>query len=228
MKICKIAECTGCEACVSICPVQCISMQVNTDGFYYPFIDELKCIKCKRCVNTCPNNSELKRGNAEFFMGWHKSREVLLSSSSGGAFTGIAEVVLANNGVVFGAFFDEDKRLVEHIAVEDKYELYKLKLSKYFQSRINDSYINAEKYLKEGRQVLFSGTGCQIAGLYKYLNKQYDNLITVDVLCHGITSKKVVDSYIKSKENKYKKEIKSFRFRIKPNDGDWMKGGGQR
>ena len=218
-------RCTGCEACASICPRQCISMKTDNNGFYYPYIDTAKCVECRKCVNTCPNNSELIKGTPEFYMGWHKDLNILLNSSSGGAFTAIADLILNEGGVVFGAFFNDSKHTVEHIGVDSSEDLYKLRLSKYFQGRINDSYKNAEVELKKGRKVLFTGTGCQIAGLYRFLGKEYENLLTVDVLCHGTTSKKVVDSYIKSKEKKYRKKILSFRFRLKPNDSDWMKGG---
>lgn len=127
---------------------------------------------------------------------------------------------------MFGASFDDCNHTVQHIGVEKSTELGKLRLSKYFQGRINDCYKKAKSDLKNGRSVLFTGTGCQIAGLYKYLGEDFDNLLTCDILCHGITSKKVIDAYIKSKEKKYKKRVISFRFRLKPSDSDWMQGGG--
>lgn len=229
IKICNNNECTGCEACATVCPVQCITMTPNKDGFCYPVIDKSKCIQCKRCIKTCPNNAVLKKGNASFFMGWHKNKDILLNSSSGGAFTAIADLVLKQNGVVYGACFMEESFTVEHIEIENADDLGKLRLSKYFQGRTNECYKKAEIALKEkGRQVLFTGTGCQIAGLYKYLGKEYANLLTVDILCHGVASKKVIDAYISSKEKKYKKKVKSFRFRLKPPDSYWMHGGGTR
>ena len=224
-KICDVKKCTGCEACAIACPTNCIKMIPNFDGFYYPQIDNSVCIGCGKCIKICPVNSEVKKGNASFYMGWHKSQDVRINSSSGGAFTAISDYVLDNRGVVFGAYFDDKKHTVEHICVDNKNDLWKLRLSKYFQGRINESYKNAKKMLSDGRLVLFTGTGCQIAGLLKYLNKEYENLITVDVLCHGVTSKKVVDAYIKSKEKKYKKSVKTFRFRLKPPDSDWIFGG---
>ncbi|WP_295357346.1 Coenzyme F420 hydrogenase/dehydrogenase, beta subunit C-terminal domain [uncultured Succiniclasticum sp.] len=224
--ICSLKECTGCEACVAVCPVNCISMKENKDGFYYPEINIDKCIECKKCVKTCPNNTTIKRGTPKFYMGWHKNTDILLNSSSGGAFTAIAMLVLQEKGVVYGAFFNERKHCVEHIGIDSVDSLAKLRLSKYFQSRIYDCYKKAEIDLKGGRYVLFTGTGCQVAGLYQYLNREYDRLLTVDVLCHGITSKKVVDEFIRSKKKKYKKEISTFRFRIKPPDSNWMSGGG--
>ncbi len=226
ISICEMKTCTGCEACASVCPVHCIEMKPNKDGFYYPVIKVDKCIECKQCVRTCPNNFDFQKGKSHFFMGWHKDEKILLNSSSGGAFTAIADLVLEQGGIVFGAWFDEINHTVQHIEVEQSSVLGRLRLSKYFQSRIYDSYILAEAELKNERQVLFTGTGCQIAGLYKYLGKEYSNLLTVDVLCHGITSKKVIDAYIKSKEKQYKKKVKTFKFRFKPTDSDWMRGGG--
>ncbi len=219
-------SCTGCEACASICPMHCIDMKPNSDGFFYPVIDDDKCIKCKKCIKTCPNNSTLKTGMGDFYMGWHKDEEVLLNSSSGGAFTAIADLILEQGGIVFGAWFNETEHTVQHIGIERANDLGKLRLSKYFQGRINDCYSIAAGELNKGRQVLFTGTGCQIAGLYMYLGRNYENLLTVDILCHGITSKKVIDAYIKSKERKYKKKVKSYKFRLKPSDSDWMNGGG--
>lgn len=228
-EICEHGRCTGCEACVQACPVQCISMTEENDGFFYPRIDINKCIHCNKCRKICPVNTVVKKNNeSSFFMGWHKDEEILRQSSSGGAFTAIAKIVLDKGGVVFGAYFDENDFTVKHIDIESEDDLYKLRLSKYYQSRINSCYVRAKEYLESGRLVLFSGTACQIAGLYNFIGKKYNNLITVDVLCHGATSKKVVEEYIRSKEKKYKKKVRTFRFRLKPNDSDWQRGGGTR
>ena len=232
MKICEENQCTGCEACAQVCPVQCITMNASSEGFYYPTIDESKCIGCKKCIRTCPNNHEIIRNKSTFYMGWHKDLEVLRHSSSGGAFTAIADYVFDRNGIVFGAYFDDVSHTISHIAIERKEDLDKVRLSKYFQGRIVDAYSEAKQYLDNGRLVLFTGTACQISGLYSYLgcniNTKPENLITVDVLCHGVASKKVVDAYIKSKEKHYKKKVRTFRFRLKPDQSDWMQGGGTR
>lgn len=225
MKICNLNECTACEACVQSCPVACITMKENKDGFLYPNIDENKCISCLKCAKVCHNNQKLAKNKSIFYMGWHKDIEILKKSSSGGAFTAIADFVLEQGGVVFGAAFDKETRSVKHVAVENGKNLDEIRLSKYYQGTIDDCYVKTKEILKN-RWVLFSGTACQIAGLYTFLGKDYVNLITVDVLCHGVASHKVVDEYIKCKEKKYKKKIVDFKFRLKPNDSDWMNGGG--
>ncbi len=229
MQICKNDLCTGCGACVQACPMQCISMGVSFEGYQYPVIDASKCAHCNKCVKTCHVNKEWnKHKESVFFMGWHRSMEILRNSSSGGAFTALADLVFDENGVVFGACFDNDTWEVRHIAIERKEDLPKIRLSKYYQGRMDNVYVLAKQYLVQNRVVLFSGTSCQIAGLYSFLGKDYQNLLTTDILCHGIASKKVVDAYIKNKEKKYKKKIVDFRFRLKPDDSDWMSGGGTR
>lgn len=224
VKICDYKKCTGCEACVQCCPNKCINMIEDKDGFLYPYINNDKCLKCLRCVKVCHNNKNLKTYKSIFYMGWHKNIEVLKRSSSGGAFTAIADLILERGGVVFGAEFDKNTRRVKHIAIENKKDMDKIRLSKYYQGTIDDSYVMIKELLKN-RWVLFSGTACQIAGLYSFLGENYDNLITVDVLCHGVASYKVVNEYILDKERKYKKRIVDFKFRLKPNDADWLNGG---
>ena len=160
MKICEENQCTGCEACAQVCPVQCITMNASSEGFYYPTIDESKCIGCKKCIRTCPNNHEIIRNKSTFYMGWHKDLEVLRHSSSGGAFTAIADYVFDRNGIVFGAYFDDVSHTISHIAIERKEDLDKVRLSKYFQGRIVDAYSEAKQYLDNGRLVLFTGTAC--------------------------------------------------------------------
>ena len=214
MKICEPALCTGCEACVQVCPVNCITMKSSPDGFFYPVTDESKCINCKKCVSTCPNNSEIVKHKPTFYMGWHKNIEVLRHSSSGGAFTAIADYVFDRDGIVFGAYFDDVKHSISHVAIEKKEDLDRVRLSKYFQGRIEGAYQKVKKCLDNKRLVLFTGTACQIAGLYAFLGCNIDtkpnDLITVDILCHGITSKKVVDAYIKCREKQYKKKVRTY------------------
>lgn len=230
MEICNRDSCTGCSACAQACPVGCITMEETEEGFSYPVIDEEKCVHCLKCVNTCHiNQPSLQTHHPTYYMGTHNDIEVLKRSSSGGAFTALADYVLRRKGVVYGASFSADTNTVEHIAVSDRDELDLIRLSKYYQGGINGCYKKVREDIKD-RLVLFSGTACQIAGLYGYLGKdsKSENLITVDVLCHGAASKKVVEAYIKCKEKKYKKKIVDFRFRVKPDDSDWLNGGGTR
>lgn len=225
--ICKTDECTGCGACLQICPKGCIQMNASDEGYFYPKIDSESCIECKKCIRTCPNNRTLKKNQSRFFMGWHKDMNVLRKSSSGGAFTAISSIAFSKGGVVYGAAYNEKSGEISHLRLEKERDLDKVRLSKYYQGRSDNVYPKVKQDLRAGRYVLFSGTACQVAGLYSYLDKEYDNLITVDVLCHGIASKKIVNAYIKSKEKQYKKKICKYIFRLKPKDSDWMSGGVQ-
>ncbi len=230
-EICSFDTCTACGACLQICPTKCIVMKENDEGFMYPYIDKDRCVDCKKCIRTCPvinENAGFKK--AQFYMAWHKDRNVLKHSSSGGVFTALAEYVLSRGGVVIGAELDKTSRRVNHISIENIAGLDRLRFSKYYQSDTGDVYNETANYLRNGRYVLFSGTSCQIAGLYTVLGDMKDNgrLITVDVLCHGVASKKVIDAYIKSKEKRYKKKIKNYFFRTKCEDARWKSGGGMK
>lgn len=226
IEICNEKECTGCAACANVCPKNCILMVEDKDGFYYPVIDEEKCILCGACSKVCPNNKTFPKNEASFFMAIHKDKDVLRRSSSGGAFTALANLILQRNGVVIGAFMDKKDNTVKHTAIDSIDELDVLRRSKYYQSVPGNIYKKAIEELKCGRYVLFSGTACQIAALYSMVPPQYlDKLITVDVLCHGVTSKKVVDAYIKSEEKRFGKRITDYQFRVKESWG-WHSGGG--
>lgn len=198
-------NCCGCEACSNVCPVNAISMIEDDKGFKYPIIDTNKCIKCNKCNNVCPIiNKQSQKSNKypDTYACINKDENVRIESSSGGIFTSIAEYILNQNGVVFGAKFDNNYNVV-HDYIDDKNELYKFRGSKYVQSSINNSYIKAREFLEEGKKVLFTGTPCQIAGLKKFLNKDYENLYTQDIICHGVPSNKVWKKYLKeiAKEN---------------------------
>ncbi|MGN1220228.1 MAG: Coenzyme F420 hydrogenase/dehydrogenase, beta subunit C-terminal domain [Candidatus Cryptobacteroides sp.] len=195
-RLAEKAECSGCSACAHICPKQCISMVEDNDGFLYPLVDEAACIDCGRCEKVCPALDSTKQSvPPKAYAAKANDEKIRLSSSSGGVFTLIAEGVLDEGGVVFGCAFN-DRWEAEHICVEDKESLAKLRGSKYIQSRIGDTFFEAEKFLRNDRKVLFSGTPCQIAGLKKYLGKDYENLVTVEVICHGVPSPKVWRLYL--------------------------------
>lgn len=229
-KICDRLLCVGCGVCSQICPKNAISMKENAEGFLYPEISAKDCVACGICIKRCPiNTHEPRKGTAEMFMGWHHSRDVLMTSSSGGAFTAIADYVLKKNGVIFGAAMDQKTRVLQHRKATNSEELVSLRASKYYQSQVAHAYCQVKKLLSDGQWVLFSGTACQIAGLYAYLGEcKRDQLLTVDVLCHGVASKKVIDSYLESQEKRFRKPISSFSFRIKEGKRGWQRGGGTR
>lgn len=190
-------NCCGCEACVQRCPKSCITMREDNEGFLYPEIDKDICIDCGLCEKVCPviNQAEERKPLA-VYAAKHKDEQIRMASSSGGAFTAIAESVIDEGGVVFGAKFNQDWDVV-HSYTETKEGLGAFRGSKYVQSRIGESYKEAEGFLKAGRKVLFSGTPCQIAGLKRFLRKEYDNLLTVDFICHGVPSPGVWREYLK-------------------------------
>lgn len=224
--VCEKLFCTGCSTCMQICPHKAITMETDSEGFCYPLIHE-NCIECGLCGLKCPVNSELPKYPGTFYMGWHQNRNVLKSSSSGGVFTALAKYTIDRGGVVFGAIKNQKNEIV-HTSVQSMDELEPLKLSKYYQSSLGDSYTKARNFLLDGRLVLFTGTACQVAGLISFLGKSYPNLITMDVLCHGVTSKKTVDAFLASKEKQFKKKITDYHFRVKEETRGWYNGGGSR
>lgn len=209
-------NCNGCSACASICPKNCIEMKNNKEGFWYPEIDNNKCIKCGACEKVCPlkkdkiNND--KKVNA--YAAFTNNDDIRKKSSSGGIFSELAQSILQSGGKVFGASYDE-KFNVKHILVENVNELNKLRGSKYVQSWIGDTYINVKRLLETGEKVLFSGTPCQIGGLYSYLGKEYENLFTVDIICHGVPSPLVLDKYLKEQVGVQQTDVSSVNMREK-------------
>ena len=210
--------CSGCSACVVSCPKECISMQENKEGFMYPEIDYLRCVNCEICKNICPINHNPKTNSIKTiaYAAYSTDEKIRLSSSSGGIFSLLADVVLSNDGVVFGAAFDE-KFNVNHIRIESKAELDRLRGSKYVQSNLGDIFKEVKTDLDNGRYVLFSGVICQIAGLKTYLKKDYSSLLTIDVLCHGVPSLKLWRKYLAEQEKKYGSHIQKVDFRNKNN-----------
>ena len=217
--ICKIESCTGCGMCVQLCKHSAIKMISDAEGFPRPVIAEDLCLECGLCQQRCPVNNQDSVEHKEpinVFSGWSCDENVRMESSSGGAFSEIAKYVIARNGVVFGVALDEDVKAM-HIHVDNEVDLYKLRGSKYVQSFVGDSYIETEKLLRQGRMVLFSGTPCQIAGLRNYLRKDYENLVTVDLICHGVPSPKVFEDYKKWVEEKIHEKVSDVKFRCKKN-----------
>lgn len=209
-------KCTGCGVCVNICPKSCISMDIDEEGFYYPKIG-YNCIRCNKCYNTCPlilqNISSEDKFKQFSVAGISNDKEIWGKSTSGGAFTEICKVFCSENDVIFGAKFDKNR--VVHDSVYGPNNIGCFRKSKYVQSDINDSYVKVEKYLKKKVKVVFSGTPCQVDGLKKFLNKEYDNLLCIDLICHGVGSPGIFSKYIDNLEKKYKSKVMSYEFRNK-------------
>lgn len=207
IRILDKVKCCGCEACVQVCPKHCIAFEQDSEGFRYPLVDETKCIDCGLCEKVCPvlNINEARKPLSSY-AALNENEEERLKSSSGGIFILLAKRTIAEGGVVFGAKFDEHWNVV-HAFAENETDLIAFMGSKYVQSRIGDTFFQAKNYLNGGRRVLYSGTPCQIAGLKKFLRKEYDNLLTVDVICHGVPSPSVWQHYLEEiKQNARKGE----------------------
>lgn len=188
IKILDKNKCCGCNACVQKCPKQCIKMQEDNEGFLYPYIDESTCIDCGLCETVCPCINKKKTKRPLQVLAAKSNKEYQrLRSSSGGIFILLAEKIIHEGGVVFGARFD-NKWEVFHDYADAIADIEPFMRSKYMQSRIGDSYKRAESFLKQGRKVLFVGTPCQISGLKLFLRKDYENLLAVDIVCHGVPS----------------------------------------
>ncbi len=219
IELANTTNCTGCCACLNACPKSAISMREDTEGFLQPNINHNKCIECGLCQRVCPvlNPTQNKNLDQKVYAFINYTDRTV--SSSGGAFSFFARKILSEGGVVYGATMDENLN-VYHIGIEDIHDLYKLRGSKYVQSKIGMSYKNARSALLAGRKVLFCGTPCQIAGLYRFLGKRWENtLLTLDLVCHGVPNQKIFKTYLEklAKTKKFSQEkngkIIDFRFR---------------
>lgn len=192
MIICPLEECTGCSACFNVCGKHAITMVEGLNGHLFPQIDNDKCVKCKLCINSCPNNKtpEYNTPMASYVATAKDSKEVLTSTSAGIASV-FARHIILSGGVVYGSC-GWDCQHIHHIRVDSLEDIEKLKGSKYVQSAIEDTFTHVKDDLAKGIKVLFIGTPCQVAGLNGFLRKQYDNLYTVDLICHGVPSQKIL------------------------------------
>ena len=212
-------ECTGCMACVELCSIKCIKVVEDANGFFYPKIDEKTCVDCKKCEKICPVLSKsvcisTDEDYPEALAGYALDPEVRRLSSSGGIFTALSLQILEKNGVVVGVAFDKCFN-VSHMIVKSKEELSKLRGSKYVQSDIRGCYENVKELVQRGVLVLFSGTPCQIEALRAILGKTYDNLILVDIICHGVPSNRVWQRYLNWQKVKHNADLVNVNFRDK-------------
>lgn len=212
-KLASHYHCTGCGACLNACKTKALELCADEEGFRYPKIDSEKCIGCNACERACPADKVVpdeEQTNA--YYAYAKAADICQNSSSGGMFSLLAAQILRAGGVVFGAGFDESFNVC-HQCIDKEEELAKLRTSKYVQSDIGKTFCEAEKFLKENKTVFFAGTPCQIAALKQFLNKDYVNLYTQDIICHGVPSPGIWQQYLL--ETHRAKEIQSISFRDK-------------
>ena len=217
-EVCSEQECTACQACKNVCPTQAISIKENEKGFFYPVIDQDKCIGCHKCQKVCPaiNVHNVFNEPIKVYAGWVEDKTSRHYSTSGGVAYALSKKIIIEGGVFCGCRWNVDH--AEHSFAEKKEDLRQFQGSKYAYSDIGNCYSQIKKYLEQGRKVLFVGTGCQVAGLKSYLQKTYDNLILVDLLCHGIPSQRAIRERISYEEKLYSKSVVDMRFRDKRED----------
>lgn len=211
-------DCCGCGACMNVCPKNAIRMAEDEVGFVYPEIDQNLCIGCGACKKACGYQMQPMMQKSEaVYAAASNDDNLLRKSASGGAFAVLAENVLKKGGVVYGAALPLENGKLEpkHLRIDTVERLTELQGSKYVQSAIGDTYAQAKKDLLDGKSVLFSGTPCQIAGLKQYLKKDYENLLTVDIICHGVPSKRFFQSFMEDYGKKLGGTITEFYFRDK-------------
>lgn len=209
-------KCCGCSACEQVCPKGCIQMVADHEGFLYPKVDTSVCIDCHLCEKVCPvlNVESEKERPQKGYIVQHKDEDILRQSTSGGAFTAIASWVIEQGGVVFGAAYNKDF-VVHHDWVERVEELQRFRNSKYTQSEIRETFQETKAFLEAGRIVLYSGTPCQLEGLLNFLKKDYENLITIDVVCRACPSPFVFKKYLEMQGQKFGKSFENVLFRDK-------------
>lgn len=215
-------QCTGCGACALVCPVHCLHMAEDDEGFLYPEYVNDECISCQKCVAVCHMQKEY---NVDYpqkknvYAAWSKDENTRYCSTSGGVFTEIAEQIIGENGVVFGAAYDFEKKSIEHCVIESIDQIGIIRQSKYAQSKLGDIYTQVKTSLLEGKKTLFCGTPCQVAGLYTFLGYEDANLYTVDFACYGVASPKAFYYWLYELENLHDAKVTNVWFKYK--DRGW-------
>lgn len=211
-------DCMGCNACVLVCPTQCIAMETDNEGFWYPHVDLDNCIDCSLCEKVCPiiTKKEILKQyeHPRVFAAYNKDNHVRVDSTSGGLFSALAEKVFDEKGYVGGAVYNKDHS-VSHIVTSDRERLDEIRSSKYLQSHTEKTYKEIKELLKTGEKVLYCAAPCQISGLYNFLNKEHENLITCDFVCRGVNSPLVFQKYMQMLEDKYKSKATKIKFKNK-------------
>lgn len=217
-----IRKCCGCGACKDICPKQAISMKEGKLGFSYPVVDTEKCIDCGLCIKTCAYQNEFEgMSSLQVFAAVNGEQNLFNLSASGGAFSAIAASFIRSGGLVYGCALTkkENSLYPRHIKVDNLDDLYRIQGSKYVQSDMENIYLEIYKELLKGEKVLFSGTPCQVAALKKFIRKEYSNLVTVDLICHGVPSRKMFCDFLENYTKNHRCEIIDIRFRSKEAGG---------
>ena len=217
-------KCCGCAACAQKCPRQCISMEKDNEGFLYPQVDKLNCIECGICEKVCPELGLINTNNYEdpdVYAVYCKEEDVRLSSTSGGAFSVFADEMYSRGAYVCASLYNEDDFSL-HLAISHEYnDLCKFRGSKYIQTEVGNSYNQIRELLIEGKNVFFCSTPCQVAGLYNYLGKTYENLFTCDFICKGVPSHKVLRKYLDYLESKKNSKVSKIWFKYKDEQHPW-------
>lgn len=211
-------HCTGCGACISACKFSAIQMEKDSEGFCYPQIDQTKCVNCGLCEKVCPviqKRADIERYSQPLvYAAYHTNEAIRMDSTSGGIFSALAEKIFSDGGYVGGAVYNKD-HTVKHIVTKEKELLPELRSSKYLQSNTEKLFLDIQELLNAGKKVLVCGAPCQIAGLYNFLKKDYENLISCDFICRGVNSPKVFLKYMEMLEGKYESKATKIKFKNK-------------